>query len=77
MAQPKTYTRKRDGAQVNLVSQIADSGEGTVWETDHAGFVAKLYHKPTPERVEKLKVMVANPPVDPMVSRERLFGLVS
>ena len=47
--------------------QIADSGEGEVWETNLSGYLAKIYHDPTPARIEKLKVMLANPPADPML----------
>lgn len=28
--------------------------------------IAKVYHKPTPERADKLSAMIANPPIDPM-----------
>ena len=54
------------GRSISLLKQIASSGEGTVWTTSLTGFLAKLYHTSTPERVEKLKVMVAHPPQDPM-----------
>ena len=48
-----------------LTKQIASSGEGAVWQTDHSGYLAKLYHSFEAERIEKLKVMVAHPPKDP------------
>lgn len=54
------------GRSLTLTQQIASSGEGTVWETSLSGYLAKLYHDPTPERLQKLRVMVAYPPHDPM-----------
>ncbi len=54
------------GQSVKLTKQIANSGEGTVWQTSLQGYLAKLYHTATPERVKKLQVMVAHPPHDPM-----------
>ncbi|PZD74084.1 hypothetical protein C1752_01338 [Acaryochloris thomasi RCC1774] len=54
------------GQSVQLTDQIANSGEGTVWQTSLKGYLAKLYHTATPERVKKLQVMVAHPPRDPM-----------
>ncbi|MBD2777611.1 tetratricopeptide repeat protein [Iningainema tapete] len=53
------------GEQITLTNQINSSGEGTVWQTDRTGYLAKVYHFPDHERVEKLKVMVANPPKEP------------
>ena len=46
---------------------IALGGEAYLYAVDdHDDIVAKIYHKPTPERADKLEVMIANPPVDPM-----------
>lgn len=53
------------GQSIFLDESIASSGEGEVWRTNQNGYVAKIYHSPTPERIEKLKVMVAYPPKDP------------
>ena len=58
-------TCHQTGQTVTLMSEIATSGEGTVWATDRSGYLAKIYHKPTPERLSKLEVMVANPPAEP------------
>jgi WD40 repeat protein len=55
------------GRGLNLARQLANSGEGTVWETSLPGFLAKLYHQPTLERQQKLEVMIAHPPQDPML----------
>lgn len=54
------------GRSVLLDQQLASSGEGTVWTTNIAGFLAKLYHTPSPERIKKLEVMIAHPPQNPM-----------
>lgn len=61
-------TRASDNQPVSLIQQLANSGEGEVWETNLNGYLAKIYHQATTERIEKLKVMLANPPVDPMIS---------
>lgn len=54
------------GRAIALEQKLASSGEGTVWTTNVSGFLAKLYHHPTRERIEKLKVMIAHPPSNPM-----------
>ncbi len=54
------------GQPIQLTQQIASSGEGTVWQTSLQGYLAKLYHTVTPDRIKKLQVMVAHPPRDPM-----------
>jgi WD40 repeat protein len=51
---------------ITLKQKIANSGEGTVWTTNLPGFLAKLYHQPTRDRIDKLKVMIAHPPQNPM-----------
>jgi len=65
-------TRASNNQPVSLDKQIANSGEGEVWETNLSGYIAKIYHDPTSERIEKLKVMLANPPADPMLSRNHI-----
>lgn len=65
-------TRASNNQPVSLGKQIASSGEGVVWETNLSGYLAKIYHDPTPERIKKLEVMVANPPADPMLSRNHI-----
>jgi formylglycine-generating enzyme required for sulfatase activity len=65
-------TRASNNQPVTLGKQIASSGEGEVWETNLSGVLAKIYHNPTPERIEKLKAMIANPPVDPMASQNHI-----
>lgn len=60
------------GRMVTLQHKIASSGEGTVWKTDFAGYLAKLYHTPTLDRIQKLKVMVAHPPTDPMRQQQHI-----
>jgi DNA-binding helix-hairpin-helix protein with protein kinase domain len=53
------------GESVDLLKQISNSGEGLIYTTNKSGFLAKIYHQPTPERIEKLQVMISNQPVDP------------
>lgn len=65
-------TRRCNGTSVTLVGQIADSGEGTVWYTDQPGLVAKIYHHPTQERMQKLESMLTSPPADPMAGRNHV-----
>jgi serine/threonine protein kinase len=59
-------TSVMSGRSILLDKKIASSGEGTVWTTTLPGFLAKLYHTPTPERIAKLRVMIAHPPQNPM-----------
>jgi len=50
-----------------------------VWETNLSGYLAKFYHDPNNEPIEKPKVMLANPPVDPMLPKSYprlLLGLL-
>ena len=58
--------RALSGMTVTLKQKLASSGEGTVWTTSQAGLLAKLYHSPTRDRIDKLRVMVAHPPQNPM-----------
>jgi WD40 repeat protein len=53
------------GKSITLLGEPIDSGEAKVWRTNLKGYLAKIYHSPTPERVQKLAVMIANPPKDP------------
>ncbi|MDM3860927.1 MAG: hypothetical protein PT118_13995 [Aphanizomenon gracile PMC644.10] len=54
------------GKSITLLGEeIANSGEAKVWRTNQNGYLAKIYHAPTPERVQKLAVMIANPPTEP------------
>ncbi|QOV22771.1 WD40 domain-containing protein [Anabaenopsis elenkinii] len=53
------------GKSINLLSELANSGEAKVWRTDHSGYLAKIYHQSTPERMQKLAVMLDYPPPDP------------
>ena len=54
------------GKSITLVGEpLADSGEGKVWRTNDNGYLAKIYHSPTAERVQKLAVMTAHPPTEP------------
>jgi serine/threonine protein kinase len=54
------------GKSITLLGEeIANSGEAKVWRTNQKGYLAKIYHSPTPERVQKLAVMIAHPPTEP------------
>jgi WD40 repeat protein len=51
---------------ITLVGEpLADSGEGTVWRTNRNGYLAKIYHSSTSQRVQKLAVMISHPPLEP------------
>lgn len=57
-----TYNCSDTRQSITLLKQIANSGEGSVWLTNRDGYLAKIYHLPNSERIEKLQVMVAYPP---------------
>ena len=62
----KTYIRTDNNQSITLVKEIASSGEGKVWQTNLNGYIAKIYHnRPSFEQVQKLEVMLANPPQEP------------
>ncbi len=60
------------GKALELTKQIADSGEGTIWETERTKYLAKVFKNPTKERIDKLKVMLANKPSDPNAQRNHI-----
>ena len=64
--------RDSQGNDVPLNKEIASSGEGKVWTINRSGYLAKIYHSPTTERGEKLKVMIANPPNNPTASQNHI-----
>ncbi|MCA1416332.1 hypothetical protein I6F30_35165 [Bradyrhizobium sp. NBAIM20] len=47
---------------VRLDTLIASSGEGSVYKTDSAGQVAKIYNAPVRDHFRKLRVMLDRPP---------------
>ncbi|PSB04895.1 helix-hairpin-helix domain-containing protein [Merismopedia glauca] len=61
----KVLTCSSTGQSISLIKQLATSGEGEVWRTNIAGYLAKIYHHPDSQRIRKLEVMIANPPQDP------------
>jgi serine/threonine protein kinase len=63
---------RSSGRTIVLDKKLASSGEGTVWTTNCPGFLAKLYHHPTRDRIEKLKVMVTHPPQNPMQQQQHV-----
>jgi len=60
-----SYTTE-SGAPVTLNARLGSGGEADVYAVGgQANLVAKVYKNPSDLRTAKLKVMVANPPVDP------------
>ncbi len=58
---------------VALAAQpLASGGEGAVFSTNLSGKVAKVYHDTKNMPLEKLQVMMANPPRDPMRKRNHV-----
>lgn len=58
--------RDSKGEIIELESKVAHSGEGEIWKVKDSDLVAKIYHKsPTKEQIEKLTIMIANPPTNP------------
>ncbi len=57
---------------ISLTKEIAKGGEGIVWQTDRSGYLAKTYHQQDREQIEKLKLMVANPPQNPTASQNHI-----
>ena len=55
------------GKSITLLGEPKISGEGEVWRTNQNGYLAKIYHLQmrTPERVQKLAVMIAHRPKEP------------
>ncbi|MFM6407150.1 MAG: hypothetical protein ACKPGT_21735, partial [Microcystis sp.] len=54
------------GKSITLLGkEIANSGEAKIWRTDENGYLAKIYHSPTPERVNYLAVMIDHPHTEP------------
>jgi DNA-binding helix-hairpin-helix protein with protein kinase domain len=60
------------GKSISLVKEIAKGGEGTVWQTNRSGYLAKIYHQPNPEQIQKLKLMIANPPQNPTAGQNHI-----
>ena len=59
------------GEWIDLTEVISKSGEGIIYKTGKAGVFAKIYynHTITQEKIDKLQVMVKNPPADPTRSQ--------
>ncbi|AKE64189.1 serine/threonine kinase [Microcystis aeruginosa NIES-2549] len=62
-----TYRCQLQNRWITLTQELADSGEAKVWHTNFNGYLAKIYHNPHNERVDKLQLMVRNRPSDPNV----------
>ncbi|MEH1959058.1 MAG: hypothetical protein V7L05_04040 [Nostoc sp.] len=59
------FTCASTGQSITLLGEPKISGEAKVWQTNHNGYLAKIYHSQTPERVQKLAVMIAHRPKEP------------
>ena len=71
------YLCRRHNHKVQLTTMLADSGEAKVFRTDFQGFLAKIYHDPHNERIQKLQLMVMQVPKDPNASQNHVsFALV-
>ncbi|MEB3309318.1 MAG: tetratricopeptide repeat protein [Snowella sp.] len=58
--------------RIILQKQIASSGEGEIWTTEDPTVLAKIYHRATIQRQEKLRVMFKHPPQDPNSERNHI-----
>ena len=57
------------GEWIDLNKEISKSGEGRIYKTSKSGFLAKIYHNITPDQIDKIQMMVKNPPADPTRSQ--------
>jgi DNA-binding helix-hairpin-helix protein with protein kinase domain len=65
--------RKSDGQLLVLADSdlLGKGGEARVYRVPNdPSLVAKIWHKPTPERAAKIEVMVANPPSNPTAAQK-------
>jgi len=54
---------------IEPILELGAGGEARIYALRHdTSYVAKIYHEPTDEKVQKLLVMLSNPPYDPMAS---------
>ncbi|CCI09626.1 SUMF1/EgtB/PvdO family nonheme iron enzyme [Microcystis aeruginosa] len=60
-----TYRCQRQNRLITLTQELANSGEAKVWHTNFNGYLAKIYHNPHNERINKLQLMVRYCPRDP------------
>jgi cellulose biosynthesis protein BcsQ len=58
--------RASDGSALALGEMIHKGGEGFIYSIEgDSAIVAKIYQQPTADRTNKLRAMLANPPVEP------------
>ncbi|MEY2985135.1 MAG: hypothetical protein RLZZ568_1752, partial [Cyanobacteriota bacterium] len=69
MSPSQRYHCQRHNHLITLTEELAHSGEAKVWRTDFKGYLAKIYHDPHNERIQKLQVMVRQIPTDPNAHR--------
>jgi len=65
------FRLESNGQLISLCTPpLAAGGEAYLYAVEGDDTViAKIYHKPTPERGDKMAAMIANPPADPMAER--------
>mgnify|MGYP003336858737 FL=1 len=59
------YRCQLHNRSITLKQELANSGEAKIWRTDFHGYLAKIYHNPHNERIDKLQLMVRHRPTDP------------
>lgn len=67
------FQRASNGEIVTLAEnhRLGAGGEARIYAVPgEPRLVAKIWHKPTPERSRKLRVMLCNPPMDPMAPQQ-------
>jgi DNA-binding helix-hairpin-helix protein with protein kinase domain len=65
--------RRENGSPLKLGRELDAGGEGKIYSIiGEPRLVAKIYHKPAPERTAKLNVMLAHPPNDPTRRQEHI-----
>jgi len=67
--------RASDRSAVRLITRplLGSGGEANVFAVkDRPALAAKIYHRPTPERVAKLNAMLKNPPEKPAAEPEQI-----
>lgn len=56
------YMRASNRDPISLTHKVAVGGEGTVWQTQVRGVLAKIFHTPEVEKIKKLRLMMEHPP---------------
>ena len=63
--------------EIVLEKKLGSGGEGTVYDVNNMpNICAKIYHKPSLEQYNKIKVMVKQPPVDPSLKLQNHRSII-